>query len=161
MPAAARAELDWVVRLIAEVRTVRAEMNVPPSRLAPILLRDAADEALFRAARWDEQIRRLAARLDGRATGRRRCRAARSSACWTRRRSSCRWPDIIDLPTERARLAKERQRAEQEAEKVVRKLDNADFVGRAPPEVIEENRDRLASARQEIARLEAALQRIA
>ena len=32
MPGAAeaRAELDWVVRLISEVRTVRAEMNVPP-----------------------------------------------------------------------------------------------------------------------------------
>ena len=39
--AAARDELDWVVRLISEVRSVRTEMNVPPATLTPILLRDA------------------------------------------------------------------------------------------------------------------------
>jgi valyl-tRNA synthetase len=48
-----------------------------------------------------------------------------------------------------------------EAEKIARKLDNADFVARAPGEVVEENRERLAAAREEIARLEAALGRIA
>ena len=58
--AAAREELDWVVRLISEVRSVRTEMNVPPSTLTPILLRDAAPETLARGQRWIEAIRRLA-----------------------------------------------------------------------------------------------------
>ncbi len=50
---AARAELDWVVGLISEVRAVRSEMRVPPSVLAPILLRDADAEALGRAGALD------------------------------------------------------------------------------------------------------------
>ena len=56
----ARAELDWLVRLVGEVRTVRSEMNVPPSILAPLLLRDAAPETMARAARWSEVIGRMA-----------------------------------------------------------------------------------------------------
>jgi valyl-tRNA synthetase len=43
---------------------------------------------------------------------------------------------------------------------VARKLNNADFVARAKEEVVEENRERLAAARGEIARLDAALARI-
>ena len=58
------------------------------------------------------------------------------------------------------RLAKERDKAAAEAAKLARKLDNADFVRRAPEEVVEENRERLATAHAEVARLEAALRRI-
>jgi valyl-tRNA synthetase len=67
---------------------------------------------------------------------------------------------VIDLDAERARLGRERVKAEQEAGKIGKKLDNADFVRRAPADVVEENRERLQSARDEIARLDAALRRI-
>jgi valyl-tRNA synthetase len=68
---------------------------------------------------------------------------------------------VIDLQAERARLAKERAKAASEGEKLARKLENADFIRRAPEEVVEENRERLEAARQEVARLDAALRRIA
>ena len=68
---------------------------------------------------------------------------------------------LIDLAAERARLAKERARAAGEAEKVEKKLSNPEFVARAKEEVVEENRERLRVAQFEIARLEAALARIA
>jgi valyl-tRNA synthetase len=68
--------------------------------------------------------------------------------------------DVIDVGAERTRLGKERDKAAGEARKVAQKLDNADFVRRAPEEVVEENRERLAAMQADIARLEAALQRI-
>jgi valyl-tRNA synthetase len=68
--------------------------------------------------------------------------------------------DVIDLNAERARLAKARAGAEAEAKKLGAKLANADFVARAKEEVVEENRERLAAAEAEIARLDAALRRI-
>jgi valyl-tRNA synthetase len=68
--------------------------------------------------------------------------------------------DVIDLGKERARLEKERAKAEGEARKIEAKLGNPDFVSRAAEEVVEENRERLAAAQAEIARLEAALGRI-
>ena len=57
-------------------------------------------------------------------------------------------------------MEKDRSKALGEAEKVARKLENADFVRRAPAEVVEENRERLSGFEQEAARLAAAIARI-
>ncbi|HLY87377.1 MAG TPA: valine--tRNA ligase [Acetobacteraceae bacterium] len=155
----ARAELDWVVRLISEVRSVRTEMNVPPGTLTPILLRDASAETLARGQRWVEAIRRLARAselrgLDG--------AMPKGAAQVVLDEATVVLPlaDVIDVGAERARLGKERDKTAGEARKVAQKLDNADFVRRAPEEVVEENRERLAAMQADIARLEAALQRI-
>ena len=67
---------------------------------------------------------------------------------------------LIDIEAERRRLEKDKAKAEAEAEKVRRKLANADFVARAKPEVVEENRERLAAHEAEAARLAAAVGRI-
>jgi valyl-tRNA synthetase len=157
--AAAREELDWVVRLIGEVRTVRAEMNVPPSTLVPVLLKDASAESLARGGRWIEAIGRLAraAAFDA-LVG----EVPRGAAQAVVGEATVVLPlaGLIDLDAERARLQKERAKAVKEAEAVERKLGNADFIARAPAEVVEENRARLQAARDEIARLDAALRRI-
>jgi valyl-tRNA synthetase len=157
--AMAREELDWVVRLISGVRSVRTEMNVPPSALIPILLRGATPETLARGQRWMEAIRRLARAselrsLDG--------EMPKGSAQLVLDDATMVLPlaDAVDVGKERARLTRERDKAAGEARKIVQKLDNADFVRRAPEEVVVENRERLAGAQAEIARLEAALQMI-
>jgi valyl-tRNA synthetase len=69
--------------------------------------------------------------------------------------------DVIDFAAERARLGKERTRIEGEVQKVEAKLGSEAFVSRAPVEIVEENRERLAAWQAEIARLDAALARIA
>ena len=68
--------------------------------------------------------------------------------------------DQLDLAAIRTRFAKDRAKAEAEANKVSQKLANADFIARAKEEVVEENRERLASFTAEMARLDAALARI-
>jgi valyl-tRNA synthetase len=157
---AAREDLGWVVRLVSEVRTVRSEMNVPPATLAPILLKDASAETRERASRWFEQIARLARASELRAL---EGDVPSGSAQAVLDEATIVLPlvGLIDIPAERQRLEKERNKAQLEAEKVTRKLENADFVSRAPEEIVAENRERLAGYRSEVARLEAALQRIA
>jgi valyl-tRNA synthetase len=156
---AARAELDWVVALIGEVRAVRSEMRVPPSVLAPILLRDADAEALGRVARWIEAIRRLARASEVRPLA---GEVPRGSAQAVLGDITIVLPlaEVIDLSAERARLEKERSRALDEAGKVAAKLGNESFVSRAKPEVVQENRDRLAAFEAEAERLGAALARL-
>ncbi|MCK8783831.1 valine--tRNA ligase [Roseomonas sp. NAR14] len=155
----ARAELDWVVRLIAELRAVRAEVNVPPSVTTPLLVRDAAPESLARAARWIEPIRRM-----GRVTEIRPLEGEMpkgvAQAVLGEATLILPLAEVIDLGAERARLATARDKAEAEARKVEQKLANADFVARAKPEVVEENRERLAALRAEGERLAAAIARI-
>ena len=67
---------------------------------------------------------------------------------------------IIDLGAEAARLRKERQKADAQAKQAQAKLGNADFIARAKEEVVQENRDRLAEAEAEMARLDEALTRL-
>ena len=67
---------------------------------------------------------------------------------------------VIDIGLERTRLAKDRDKLAAEAKKMGQKLANADFVSRAPEEVVSENRERLAAMQSEITRLEAALERL-
>ena len=67
---------------------------------------------------------------------------------------------LIDLAAERKRLTGNRDKALAEAAKVVQKLSNADFVARAKPEIVEENRERLATFEAEAARLTEALGRL-
>ena len=127
--AAARAELDWVVRLIGLVRSVRTEMNVPPAPLTPILLRDAAPESLARGARWMEAIRRMARASEfGALEG----EMPKGSAQAVLDEATLVLPlaGVIDLAAERTRLASARRRrgGAGEAEKIAQKLANADFV---------------------------------
>jgi valyl-tRNA synthetase len=156
---AARAELDWVVALIGAVRAVRSEMHVPPSVLAPILLRDADAEALGRVARWIEAIRRLARASEVSPMA---GDVPRGSAQAVLGRITIVLPlaEVVDLTAERARLEKERSRTLDEAAKVAAKLANESFVSRAKPEVVQENRDRLAAFEAEAERLGAALARL-
>jgi valyl-tRNA synthetase len=157
--AEAREELDWVVALISAVRGVRAEMNIPPSQRGRILLVDAPAALHARGARWQTQINTLA-----RATGVFAHTGAPppESATLAVGDLTVILPlaGLIDLTAERARLAKDRAKAEDEAGKIAKKLGNPDFVARAKEEVVEENRERLATAQAEIARIAAALARL-
>ena len=156
-------ELDWVVRFIGGIRTVRAEMNVPPSKLTEIHLLQASEATIARAAAWSEPIGRMA-RVSGirRADSGTLAQTAGTSVQVVVDEATLILPlaGIIDLDVERARLRKEHGRAEDEARKVAAKLGNADFVARAKPEVVEENRERLSAFQQDMARLDAALRRL-
>ena len=66
----------------------------------------------------------------------------------------------IDLDKERARLAKEAAGIESDLEKIARKLGNEQFLAKAKPEVIEEQRDRQAEAEAALARVRAAMARL-
>ncbi len=154
----AEAEIGWLVELITQIRQVRAEMNVPPSARAPLTLSGAAPEAKQRLNRHRDLILSLGrlgsvAEADtppagavpfviGEATG------ALAIA------------QFVDLAAERARLTKEIGTLAGDIDRTAKKLGNPDFVARAPEEVVEENRERMAEAENAKARLEAALTRL-
>jgi valyl-tRNA synthetase len=155
----AATELRWVIRFITAVRSVRAEMNVPPSVKTPVLLRDATPQTRAWAAAWSEAASRLARVSD---IGEAPAQTPPGSAQIVLDETTLilKLADLIDLSAERARLDRERARAAEDRDKVTRKLENADFVARAKPEVVEENRARLRAAEREVVRLEAALARL-
>jgi valyl-tRNA synthetase len=123
------------------------------------LLRDAAPETLARGQRWMEAIRRLARASELKPLA---GDMPKGSAQLVLDEATVVLPlaEAIDIGTERVRLTRERDKAVGEARKIGQKLDNVDFVRRAPEEVVEENRERLAVTQADVARLEAALGRL-
>jgi valyl-tRNA synthetase len=157
--AAAREEISWVIKFISEIRTVRSEMNVPPSVKSPVLLKDASPETLARARRWQEQIFRMArASAVGPLAG----DVPKGSAQAVVDEATVILPlaALIDLDVERKRLQAARGKAAAELEKVRAKLADENFVARAPAHIIEENEERQRIFFSEISRLDAALARI-
>ncbi|PWB79264.1 MAG: hypothetical protein C3F11_21275, partial [Methylocystaceae bacterium] len=67
---------------------------------------------------------------------------------------------VIDLSAEKARLAKETAKLEGEVKKIEAKLANADFLARAPEEVVDENRERREELLARIEKLAAAAKRL-
>ncbi|WP_029604592.1 valine--tRNA ligase [Kozakia baliensis] len=153
------AEIDWLIRLITEVRTIRSEMNVPPAQMSPLLLRDASSQTLERAVYWAEAIGRLA-RVSS--VQKLESETPRFAAQSVLDEATLVLPleGLIDLNAEAERLRKEIDKLGKEIDKVKRKLDNADFISRAKPEVVEENRDRLSTFEHDRKRFTAALARI-
>src|SRR5690606_29740264 len=58
--AAAAKEMDWLIRFISEIRSVRADMNVPAAAKIRLLVKGANAETQKRLGAYDEIIRRMA-----------------------------------------------------------------------------------------------------
>jgi valyl-tRNA synthetase len=67
---------------------------------------------------------------------------------------------LIDLAAERARLAKEMAKCDADIARVDQKLGNADFLKRAPEEVVEGEREKREEARARKAKIAEALERL-
>lgn len=155
---AAEAEIGFIVELVSEIRSVRAEMNVPPAAQLPLVLVGASLETHARAKNWDETLKRLA-RLSEISFA---PEAPEKSVQMIVRKTLAALPlhGIVDLEAEKSRLSKEIAKLTGDAGKIEAKLNNADFVARAPEEVVEENRERLAEAFSRVEKLEAARARL-
>jgi valyl-tRNA synthetase len=156
---AAAAEINWLIDAITEIRSVRSEMNVPAGAVVPMSVSGAGQGTRERLRTHDTAIRRLA-RVDGMDL---RDSPAKGSVQIVLGEATLSLPlaGIIDLDAERARLARELDRLGKDIAKIEAKLANADFIAKAPEEVVEEQRERLAEATGRRARTEALLQRFA
>jgi valyl-tRNA synthetase len=154
----ADAEMGWVIELVSQVRSVRSEMNVPAAAKAPLVLAGTRKATREQAERHADTISRLA-RLESIAFEKAAPKGAVQIVlgdCV----AALPLAGLIDIAAEVARLQKEIGKAEGEVRKVEGKLANKAFVDKAPPEVVEENRERLAEHQSTAKRLKAALKRI-
>jgi len=157
--AAADAEIGLLVAAIGEGRSLRSELNVPLSARPPLLVLDATPEqrrVLEAAAPALAQM----LRVDG---VRIQSEVPEGAIPYVVEGATLALPvaEFIDLAAEKARLAKEVASLGADIERTAKKLANADFVARAPEEVVEENRERLAESEAAKAKLEGALARLA
>ncbi len=154
----AEAEIGWVVELVSEIRSVRSEMGVPAAAQPKLTLVQSSPSQADVARRWAETIKRLARVgevdfADAPPAG---------SLQLVVRGALVAIPvaGILDIEAERARLGKEIAAEEGEVAKVDAKLANADFVARAPEEVVAEHQERREASLARIAKMSAARERL-
>ncbi|MEE7464496.1 MULTISPECIES: valine--tRNA ligase [Methylobacterium] len=156
--AAAEAEVGFVVDLVSQIRSARSETNVPAGAQIPLVMVGAAPEVRARVEAWRDTLLRLA-RLSEITFSE---TPPKNSVQLLVRGSVAALPleGVVDLAAEVARLKKEQGKAQGEIKKIDAKLGNADFVARAPEEIIEENRERRESESARLAKIEEALVRL-
>ncbi len=156
-PEASR-EIDWLIRLVGEVRTARNELNVPPGARLPMHVRDASPDTLARIARQGAVLARMArvTHAEGEATG----GSGAAQVVVDEATFVLPLDGVIDLDAERARLTKAIAAVEKERDALGGRLSNASFVERAKPEAVEKAKADHAEKSAEAARLQAALGRL-
>jgi len=154
----AEAEIGWVVDLVSAIRSVRAEMNIPPATQLPLVLAGAPPETRARAERWQEFVQRLA-RVAGIAFA---DAPPPGSVQLLIRGEVAALPlkGVIDLKAEQTRLQKELQKVEADIKRTDSKLANPDFLARAPEEVVDAEREKLEEAQANRTKISEALARL-
>lgn len=152
----AEREIDWLIRLVSEIRAARTELNVPPGARLPMHVRDANEGTTARLTRQASALPRLA-RVDaaeGEVTG------GAAQVVVDEATFVLPLEGVIDLDAERQRLTKAIAAVEKERDALGGRLSNASFVERAKPEAVEKARADHADKMAEAARLHAALGRL-
>ncbi|MCB1531324.1 MAG: valine--tRNA ligase [Alphaproteobacteria bacterium] len=151
-------EMDWLQRFISEIRSVRADMNVPASAKIDLLVKDSDYDVEGLLIKHSDVICRMA-RLTGINLTNEVPRGAIQTVVDT---TTLILPiaDIIDLDQERTRLKKQIEKLEQNIKKLSQKLENKSFVANAPEEVVEEQRTRIAEDQSVVNKLSAALKQL-
>jgi valyl-tRNA synthetase len=153
----AAAELGWVMELVAQIRSVKAEMNIMATEI-PLVLAGVSAQTQTRAERWADVIKRLA-RLSSLAIA---ASPPPGSVQLVVHGEVVALPlkGVIDFAAERIRLEKELARIAADIARIDGKLANPDFVKRAPEEVVEGERERREEADARRAKIVEALERL-
>lgn len=151
-------EMEWVVQAISAIRALRAEMNVPPSACLRLWLKDPEPVAAQRIERHRENFLRLSRvevfePIEMLPSG--GVPAVVEGVTLVLSMGG-----VVDLPREKERLGREIHKLDAELTKIAAKLANPNFLAKAKPEVVEEQREREADTTRDRDRLKAAYDRL-
>ncbi|MDY3617660.1 valine--tRNA ligase [Agathobaculum sp.] len=149
---AEEAQMETLMNAVRAIRGRRAEMNVPPSKKAKVLVlteKKATFEAggiFFPKLAYASEIELIeAVPADA---------AKMASVVTEDAQIYMPMGDLIDFEAERARLQKEKAKVEDDIAFVMKKLDNPGFVDKAPEKVVAVEREKAEKLREHLAKLE-------
>ncbi len=152
-------EMNWVVALIEQIRSVRSEMHVNAGAKIPMMQLDLDDLGKGALQRNLPMIMRLARITEITAAA----EAPKGSVTLAVEGGTFCLPlaDVIDVEAEKARLTKTIEKLEKELGGIKGKLSNEKFIANAPEAVVAENRARVDVGGEELKTLQAAYDRVA
>ncbi|MAZ76947.1 MAG: valine--tRNA ligase [Micavibrio sp.] len=151
-------KIGWVMSIISEIRSVRADMNVPAKAQVALLVKDACDMTKQGFEAFGEVMQKMA-RLESIDYA---DEAPKGSIQTVVDNTTLILPiaDLIDLDQERERLQKEIDKLDDNIKKISGQLDNQNFVANAPKEVIDEKKEIVANDEKKKTKLRTALEQL-
>jgi valyl-tRNA synthetase len=151
---AAKADVEWLKAMALAVRAIRGEMNIPPGKRLPVLLREGGEEDRRRVRALAAELQQLAGISAIEWLESAPAPAAATGLCGTLE-LLVPLADLIDKDEELKRLGKEIGKLESEVQRLAGKLNNDAFVAKAPPAVVDKERQKLADQHQALDKLRA------
>lgn len=155
----ADAEMDWAIRFVTEIRSLRAELNIQAGAKIPLLLKGASEETIARVNRHDGTLRQLARLESIKQTN--ELPEGCVQTVLNEATLAISLAGVIDIEMETSRLQKEILKIEGEIAKMDSKLSNRKFLEKAPEKVVLEQKARREDSAQTREKLQEALQRLA
>ena len=156
----AEKELGWVQAFVLGVRQIRGEMNIKPSRLIPVLLRNASEQDRAYAHRHLPYLEKLAG-LESVTVLAEGAQPPESAIALVGELSILvPMAGLIDAAAEAERLGKQLAKVAQDLVKTRQKLENENFVRNAPAQVVEAERARVTELERTVTSLTAQLERV-
>ncbi|MFL5319889.1 MAG: class I tRNA ligase family protein, partial [Myxococcaceae bacterium] len=157
---AAEAEMRPVIQAIEGLRTIRGESNLSPASKLEAIIQSRDEKLLGTLEKWRSYLMPLAglSKLTVSGPG---PKPAQSAAAMTEAMEIfVPLAGLIDFDEERKRIDKELQKIDQELSSISKKMENPNFVQRAPPEVVAESRARIDELTAKKAKLKEHLSRL-
>ncbi len=155
----AQEEMNWVIRLISGIRSVRSDMNVPAAAKIKMLLKGANAANKQRLASYNDIVCRLA-RLESAVTSESPAQKGSIQIVLDEANIILPIADVVDIEQERIRLNKEIEKVSQSIEKIDKMLSNPGFLAKAPEEVVEAQKETMRDAENVRQKLKQALKQI-
>jgi len=154
-------ELEWLKKFVMGVRQIRSEMDIKPGKPLPVICQHGADDDRQRIERNRGLLLSLAKleAIDWLQDDQPAPDSA--TALVGEMRLLIPLAGLIDKQAELDRLQKNIEKHQQDVARIGAKLGNENFVARAPAEVVEREREKLADAQSALSSLEEQAARIA
>lgn len=153
-------EMEWVKTFILGIRQIRSGMDIKPGRPLPVLLQHASAQDQARLSRNRNCIDFLARIESIRVLADTEQAPESATALVGNMQVLIPMAGLIDVEAEVARLTREIEKSRAEVARVEAKLSNASFVDKAPPAVVQKERDRIAELNGALQSLESQRERI-
>ncbi|NIP47824.1 MAG: valine--tRNA ligase [Gammaproteobacteria bacterium] len=147
-------DIDWVKGFVLAVRRVRGEQNIQPSRRVPVILDNACPRDRDMLAACRHYLDALAGLESVRVLEQGETAPKSAVGLLGDMKILIPLAGLIDTEAEAARLAREIEKHARDLGRSEQKLANRNFVDRAPAEVVDKERTRVAELRAAIGRLE-------
>ena len=158
--AQAVANIEWVQQFILGIRQIRGEMDISPGKPLPVILQGANDEDQKRAESEAILLQRVGRVESVRMLADGEEPPAAATALLGDMRLLVPMKGLIDVEAERGRLSKQQDKVRVDLQRSSGKLSNEKFVNNAPPEVVTQERERIAEFEKTIAQLTEQLEKL-